>query len=317
MNDERGSWYLLTAIIIGIGLGLLYSWGIAPAEYIDTPPFSLQEDYKDQYRAVIAIAYNATGNLQRAQARLDLLRDGDPAMDLVAQAQRYLAIGENVKDAQALANLASALGQAPTPLPTLPDKTSTKASTKTSTPVPTNTASPTTEPSYTPTSSPFPDISFTATLTPTRESATGPTRTPTITATPGPTLPPTETSSLTPSRTPTATLAPPFVLNNQVLVCNQLIEEPQLQVFVSNAAGVGIPGVEIIVTWNGGEDHFFTGLKPDIDIGYADFSMTLGVTYTLQVDEGGQLITNLIAPECTDESGNPYLGSWRLVFSHP
>jgi hypothetical protein len=107
------------------------------------------------------------------------------------------------------------------------------------------------------------------------------------------------------------------VLDNQVLVCNPAIGEPQLQVFVSNEAGVGITGVEIIVTWNNGEEHFYTGLKPDIDIGYADFSMTPEVTYTLQVADGGQLITNLAAPECADEGDGLYWGSWRLVFSHP
>ncbi len=317
MNDEKGSWYLLTAIILGLVLGLLYSWVISPTEYIDTPPFSLREDFKDRYRAAIAVAYDTTDDLQRAQARLNLLRDDDPAMVLVAQAQRYLAEGDQVRDAQALANLASALGQAPTPLPTRPENTSTLVPTNTSTLAPTVTDTPTAEPSHTPTASPFPEISFTATLTPTRESTAGPTRTPTITRTPRPTLPPTETPTLTPSRTPTATLAPPFVLDNQVLVCNPAIGEPQLQVFVSNAAGVGIPGVEIIVTWNSGEEHFYTGLKPDIDIGYADFSMTPDVTYTLQVAEGGQLITNLAAPECADEGDGPYWGSWRLVFSHP
>jgi len=83
MNDDRGSWYLLTAILLGLGLGLVYSWVISPAEFIDTPPFSLREDYKDRYRASIAAAYMATGNLQRAQARLDLLRDEDPGLALV------------------------------------------------------------------------------------------------------------------------------------------------------------------------------------------------------------------------------------------
>jgi hypothetical protein len=317
MNDERGSWYLLTAIILGIVLGLLYSWAIAPAEYVDTPPFSLREDFKDQYRTLIAIAYNNTGDLPRAQARLRLLKDENPALVLVAQAQRYLAAGENTREAQSLANLASALGLAPTSLPTQPEYTATPGSTRTSTLPPTVTDSPTPEPSQTHTPSPFPEISFTATTTPTRESATGPTRTPTISSTPRDTLPPTETPTLTPSKTPTATLAPPFVLNNQVMVCNSLIGEPQLQVFVSNAAGVGIPGVEIIVTWNSGEEHFFTGLKPDIDIGYADFTMAPDVNYTLQAAEGGQLITNLTAPDCTDDAGDPFLGSWRLVFSHP
>jgi len=316
MNEDRGSWYLLTAIILGIGLGLLYSWGVSPAEYVDTPPFSLREDYKDQYRALIAVAYDKTGDLQRAQARLNLLRDKNPATVLVAQAQRYLASGDNVQSAQALANLAAALGQVPTPLPTRPESTSTAVLTLTSTSIPTLTDTPTPDPSQTPTSSPLPEISFTATITPTQEIAAGPTRTPTLTRTPRPTLPPTETPTLTPSRTPTATLAPPFVLNNQVTVCNPLVGKPQLQVFVSNAAGIGIPGVEIIVTWQDGEEHFYTGLKPDIDIGYADYSMTPGVNYTLQIDEGGQLITGLSAPECT-EGAEPYWGSWRLVFSHP
>jgi hypothetical protein len=95
-----------------------------------------------------------------------------------------------------------------------------------------------------------------------------------------------------------------------------VITEPQIQVFVSNAAGIGIPGVEIIITWTSGEEHFFTGLKPDIDVGYADFVIEPEVFYVLQVGEGGQLITDLTAPQCMD-GGESYWGSLRLVFSHP
>lgn len=319
MNDERGSWYLLTALIFGIGLGLVYSWVISPAEFIDTPPFSLRDDFKDRYRVVIADAYAATGNIQRAQARLALLGDDDPSLVLVAQAQRYLAEGNDSQDSQALASLASALGQAPTPLPTQPEFTPTEIPSDT----PTVTDSPTPRPSVTPTPSatrtpsPTPEVVFTATTSPAREVTTGPTPTPTISRTPRPSRTPTQTFTPTPSRTPTATLAPPFVLDNQVLVCNPVIGEPQLQIFVSNAAGVGISGVEITVIWDDGEEHFFTGLKPDIDIGYADFVMTPSVTYTLQVADGGQLISNLAAPECSDNSNDSYWGSWRLIFSHP
>ena len=319
MNEDRGSWYLLTAILLGLGLGLLYSWVISPAEYVDTPPFSLRGDYKDQYRAVIAAAYVASGDLPRAQARLNLLQDEDPSLALVAQAQRFLAEGQNVQDAQALADLASALGQAPTPFPTQPEDTATSLPT----------ATPTVESS--PTATPSPTIQASATFTPPAESETPlptaatatqdgtlrPTLTPSLTPTPRATLTPSLSPTPTSSQTPTATLAPPFVLDNQVLVCNPQLSEPQIQVFVSNAAGVGIPGVEVIVTWNGGEEHFFTGLKPDIDIGYADFVMTPQTTYALQVGEGGQVISSLTAPECAADSGEAYWGSWRLVFSHP
>jgi hypothetical protein len=312
MNDERGSWYLLTAVIMGIGLGLIYAWVVSPAEFVDTHPSSLRADYKDQYRAMIASAYIATGDIQRAQARLNLLGDDDPAM-LAAQAQRFMAEGGSQAEAQALAELASALGQAPTPLPTEPDDTLTPTATVTPTksPQPTETLAPTS------TSTPEIEITETAALTTTLIGTIDPSQEPTITRTQLPTRTATGTSTPLPTSTNTPTLAPPFVLENQVLVCNPAIGESQLQVFVSNTAGVGVPSVEIVVTWADGEEHFFTGLKPDIDTGYADFVMTPGVNYTMQVGDGGQLIPNLSSPECTDNNNTTYWGSWRFIFSHP
>lgn len=311
MKDERGSWYLLTAIVLGIGLGLLYSWVINPVDYVNTPPISLREDYKDQYRVVIATAFEATGDLQRARDRLALLGDEDPSLALVAQAQRYLAEGKDYANAQALAFLASALGQVPSPVPTRPVDTATltPSATVSPSPIPTKTASAT--PTFEPTA--------TATATYTEYPLETPTTTltPTVTQTPRPSLSPTPTHTPRPTTTPTATLAPPFVLQNQILVCNPTIGEAQIQVFVANAAGIGIPGVEIAIYWEAGEEHFFTGLKPEIDPGYADFTMEPNVTYTLQVAEGGQLIPDITSPECTDADGSRYWGSWRMVFTHP
>ncbi|MBI1865988.1 MAG: HD-GYP domain-containing protein, partial [Nitrospirae bacterium] len=43
--------------------------------------------------------------------------------------------------------------------------------------------------------------------------------------------------------------------------------------------------IEIVVVWDAGEDHFFTGLKPELGQGYADFTMTEGVSYTLRLAE--------------------------------
>ena len=34
------------------------------------------------------------------------------------------------------------------------------------------------------------------------------------------------------------------------------------------------PSVELVVTWDEGEDHFFTGLQPELGLGYGDFLMT-------------------------------------------
>jgi Tfp pilus assembly protein PilF len=87
MNEKRGPWYLLTGLVIGAVLGLLYAWVVRPVQYTNTAPNSLRADYKDQYRAIIAVAYLANGDLLRARARLELLQDPDLYRVLAEQAQ--------------------------------------------------------------------------------------------------------------------------------------------------------------------------------------------------------------------------------------
>lgn len=310
MREQRGSWYLLTGLILGIILGLLYSWIIDPTEYVDTTPDILRSDYKDSYRLTISLAHQSTRDLARAQARLDLLGDNDHALALAEQAQRHRAEGGAVDEAQALADLAAVLGQAPIPFTASPEPTNTEfppTETPTLTLSPTKTDTPTLE--FTPTSTHT--ITPTATLTPTLGPTSTVTPTPRATNTPAPTRTPLPTRTLTP------TLAPPFVLDKQIQVCNPNLSEPQIQIFINDAAGQGVPGVEIIVTWEAGQESLFTGLKPEIDLGYADFVMTPEVIYTLQVSGGGQIIPDLFAPECEDDDDNRYWGSWRLIFKHP
>jgi len=243
------------------------------------------------------------------------LGDEDSAVFLVAQAQRTLAGEGDFGEAQALANLAAALGQAPTPFPSETILTSTQVPSQILTSTASDSLPPT--PNYTQTPSPTNVLTSTDTVKQTIEVTTGPAGTATVFGTLGPTRPTTQITYLAPSLTPTATLSPPFVLDNRVEVCNPLLTEPQIQVFVSNTAGIGIPGIEIIISWNGGEEHFYTGIKTDIDIGYADFVMEPEILYVLQVANGGQLIADLTAPQCKNEAGIVFWGSLRLVFTHP
>ncbi|MFC1996014.1 hypothetical protein ACFLXI_00215 [Chloroflexota bacterium] len=310
MKETRGSWYLLTGLVFGIVLGLLYSWIISPIEYVDTTPNTLRSDYQDAYRLAIAMAFQSTGDLARAQARLDLLADDEPALVLAEQAQRHLGEGGTADQAQALANLAAFLGQAPIPFTASPVPTDTQSPpTETPTLTLSPTATDTATPEFTPTSTHT--ITPTITLTPTIGPTKTPTRTPRATNTPAPTRTPLAT------RTATPTLSPPFVLDKQIQVCNPNLLEPQIQIFINDAAGQGVPGVKITVTWEDGQESLFTGLKPDIDIGYADYVMTPEVIYTLQVSGGGQIIPDLFAPECEDDDSQRYWGSWRLIFKHP
>ncbi len=122
MKENRGPWYLLTGLLIGLGLGLLISYVISPAQYVDTAPEILQGTYRDTYRLRIAEAYAATGNRDRAIQRLALLNDPDAIQALESQSQRLLASEAKPGEAEALALLAADLRKPlpPTPTSTLP-----------------------------------------------------------------------------------------------------------------------------------------------------------------------------------------------------
>lgn len=109
--ERRGYWYLLTGLVIGLVAGLVYAWLINPVDYVNTIPSSLREDYRDQYRLMIALAYATNNDLVRASERLKLLKDDDPVRTLTEQAQRILAEDGSMEDARSLGALATALQQ--------------------------------------------------------------------------------------------------------------------------------------------------------------------------------------------------------------
>ena len=98
-------------------------------------------------------------------------------------------------------------------------------------------------------------------------------------------------------------------------MCDPTLPEALLQVKITDAAGNPVPGVKIQVTWQGGEDFFFTGLKPELGVGYADFVMTPGVVYAVRLAEGSQAVSNLSVPDCGHPGGSNYWGDWLLTFT--
>jgi len=103
-EDERGNLYLLTGVVLGIILGILFAWVISPVKYVDTAPESLKDEFN-------ASAYVANGDLVRAKARLELLDEADIYLVVAEQAQQMLAEGGSVEEAQALGKLALSLSQ--------------------------------------------------------------------------------------------------------------------------------------------------------------------------------------------------------------
>ena len=106
----------------------------------------------------------------------------------------------------------------------------------------------------------------------------------------------------------------PFVIVDRQPVCDVAQTPGLLQIEVRDSNGTPVPGIQINVAWDGGLDTFFTGLKPAVSAGYADFQMTPGVSYSLRVGDGGETVNGLNAPECTDAGGNIFAGGLYLVF---
>jgi len=284
MRTRRFLWEWLIALILGFGLGLAYAWVISPIQYVDASPLALRNDFKDHFRSAIAAAFASNGDLERARTRLSLLGDPDPAQALTAQAQRMLAGGDSLDTVQQVALLASALqgevvANPPTEMPTnSPEPTGQTAAPETFTP---EVSQPTIEPEST--------------------------------STPVPVLTPTLRST----RTPTPTLGAPYQLVGQDTVCDPVLAEGLLQIVVINATRKQIPGVEIIITWNSGEEHIFTGLKPELGHGYADYLMKPDVLYSIRMADGGTPASGISAPTCTANDDNSYPGGIRVIFQQP
>ena len=281
MRARGGFTFIVTGLIIGLAAGLVLSLIVSPVKYTNITPALLGTQQKDLYRALIASSYNARGDLGRAKARVNLLQDADSVKVLAAQAQQTVAEGGLAQEARGLALLAAAMNNQVIIIPTDAPATATPAVTSTGTAFPT-----------------LPPI----------ESGTP--------AADGTITPEATEEVIFPTLEVTEPVGEPYALKDRKGVCDVEISN-LLQIFVIDKDGKPVPGVEAIVTWQDGEDHFFTGLKPDIDAGYADFSMDPSITYNLRLTNGGETATRISSPNCKLDSGMEYKGGVKLVFSQP
>ncbi len=284
---KRFPWEWLIVIVVGFSLGLLYAWVISPVRYIDITPNTLRADFKDQFRIAIAASYASTHDLGRAKARLALLGDSDSNQALTAQSQRMLAAGESIDVVQQVAQLAANLLGGVAQIQPSATATAT-VSQKTAIPTAAATGSGTDAPTI-PVESPTIESTSAIVFTPTPR----------------------------PTHTPVPTPGAPYILVAQDTVCNSNLTDGLMQITVVDKHNHQIPGVEIIISWSGGEEHFFTGLKPEIANGYADYIMQAGISYTVRVAESGTPAPNLTAPNCPDSGGQTYTGGLHLTFQQP
>jgi hypothetical protein len=258
---------------------------------VDASPAILRADFKDQYRMVIAASYASTQDIARARARLELLGDTDPVGELSAQAQRMLAVGETFERVRPIAQLATDLQQGFVSIPF--------------------------------TSTPFSQLFDTPLAETPFIEGISPTETPFVPAMPesfeGTPLAPPPDFTATPRPTLTSIPAPgtPFTLVGQDTVCDPALKDGLLQIILMDSRRRQVAGVQIIVTWETGESRFFTGLKPELGNGYADFLMKADTVYSVRVIESGSFVPNLAAPSCTNANGGVYPGGLLLTFQQP
>jgi hypothetical protein len=282
MRNNPPPLYLFTGIVIGILLGCLIAFVVLPVRYIDTSPTTLSESQKSVYRALIGRAYLYEADSGRAFSRLALLNETDLQSVIVAQSQQLAASGGDPDSARGLSLLAGVFAnpnQVITPLVQLTEIPS-------STPTITGSATTTTG---------TPEAS---------QTVVDATNTPFATFTPQP------------SATPKPTQGAPYELvGDPKQDCEVGSISSQLMVYVYDTNGNGIPGVKIEISVpDGGSNTFYTGLYPEINNGYADFTMTMDTTYNIRVGIGGDIINGLVVPQCTAADGSTYSGNLVLTF---
>lgn len=293
-RTSRQPWYLLTGFLLGLAAGIAFSVWFWPVPYDFARPSDLTGDSRDIYRLAIARAYFASGDSGRAYPRLDLLKDEQPESILAAHAQRVLAAGQE-KDSNALALLAQKMNPEEriksTPVseyqgsiePTLPPET---------------------------TNTPSGILSELPTAEATAETDQDGTPVPTIAPL---NIPSAEIPRSTPTMFPT--ISAPYILKEKAVDCGRNPRPGLLQIWVENASGLAMPGVRIQINWKDGEETFYTGLKPDMNNGYADYEMTPGVIYSLRVGESGETVTGLSAADCASEGYPERVGGMVLRFT--
>jgi hypothetical protein len=129
-----------------------------------------------------------------------------------------------------------------------------------------------------------------------------------------PSVPAVPAASPTPVASPTP--EPTFRLVEKTALCAAPGRPGYISVWLQDAQGQPLPGVEVVVSWSTGQDRFYTGLRPERGAGYADFEMAPDISYAVYLaDYRGETVPDLTSDL---QSGLCQRGveaiDWRLIF---
>ncbi len=270
---------VLIGLIVGFIASIYYAWLVEPVVYTEASPARMSDRHKAEYILLVSQSYEADGNWERVQDRLAALNDPDIQQTVATLLEDFLRQGQPAPVMQSLATLAGRLGVESAAIAVFaPQPTPTLAIVQTA-----------------------PAVPLAAVDTPVAPATQLPT------STPSPTL--------TPTSIPSPTVLPVFRLLRQQRICDPAEPAPRIEVIAVDSSLEPLPGAEVIVLWDGGSDHFFTGFKPEKGLGYGDFTMSPDVVYQVMMVEGSQAVTDLRIEPC-DEVAGGLAGGWRLTFQN-
>ena len=144
----------------------------------------------------------------------------------------------------------------------------------------------------------------------------GPPPTPSPTPTVAPTAAPVPNSAVSPTPPPTVTPSPTFRLIEQTALCASPEQPGKILIWVLDSEGNELAGVEVVVSWTSGQDRFFTGLHPELGVGYGDFEMKPKLEYDVTLADFGVdpvqgLTSDLESSTCPTST---IAINWQLIF---
>lgn len=271
---------IVALFAVGLIAGAAYARLIDPLRVTDASPAQVTATYRQAWIVMAAEALAQDGDWERTRARLDTLRDPALPQTVKDLFQQVDAQGSRTA-ARALAQLADRLGARTAGM-------SVYLVTPGVTPAPGSNSSQPATPSR-------------ASASPTPEPvAIGKSPTPAATPTPTP-------RAATPS--PVPTYNPAYQIISQIAECTRPPAMPQIRVTVQDAAGQALPGVRVWLTWDGGDDRFVTGLKPEVNAGYGDFDMLPNRNYNVSIERRESVIASGLQAEAC--AGGAV--SWRMI----
>jgi hypothetical protein len=272
---------LIFGLAVGLGLGLYYTWMVNPIVEVETRPSQLNVEDRGRYVGLIALSFSHNSDLPRTLERLlDVSHSGQPFVEMAAIACERVQRGDangnaGFREIRGMVTLYQLQGQAG-----CADEVVLASA---------------------------PSTQEVVVVLPTPTEAPPATKTPTV----APTRFPTPTVQVV---VPTPVPVAQYILLNVSTFCDAE-DSGLIEVYVQDFNGSGIPGQPIRVRWDGGQDTFYTGLKPEFGAAYADFQMEDGVSYVIEMPERSEPSTQqLIANPCTTDTGGTATISYRVVF---